>query len=96
MALMIQKSLNQSQLARMTNVAQSTISGYMKGNRLPGADELARLSTALGVSMDYLWGTTEQKPENNALQQENMKLRAELNHAVEVMENAIKQIKKDH
>lgn len=44
--------------------------------------------------MDYLWGITDQKPENNALQQENMKLRAELNHAVEVMENAIKQLKK--
>ena len=79
----------------MPNVAQITISGYLKGNRLPGADELARLSTALGVTMDYLWGKTDKKPSNNALSEENMKLRAELNRALNIMQDTVRKLEKE-
>lgn len=52
------KSLKQSDLAYMSNIAQGTISEYLnpEKGRTPGAAELARLAQALGVSMGWLWG----------------------------------------
>ena len=52
------KSLNQSDLAYMSNIAQGTISEYLnpEKGRTPGAAELGRMAQALGVSMGWLWG----------------------------------------
>ena len=50
------ESLNYSQhdLARVTGISQQQISSYEKGQRLPSAPALIKLSDALHVSTDYI------------------------------------------
>lgn len=51
----IQESdMTQHKLARATGLTDVTISRYTNGTRLPGADELLKLSNALSVSVDDL------------------------------------------
>lgn len=53
----IQESdMTQHKLARATGLTDVTISRYTNGTRLPGADELLKLSNALSVSVDDLIG----------------------------------------
>lgn len=53
--------LSQNELGRMTKISQATISSYLKGRTAPKSGELSRLADFAGVSMDYLWGKTDQK-----------------------------------
>lgn len=57
--LMKKIGLSQNELGRMTNISQATISSYMKGRTAPKSGELSRLADFFGVSMDYLWGRSE-------------------------------------
>jgi len=50
---------NQTSLAAKVNMKRQTIGYYMSGQSQPNADGLAALSRALGVSADWLLGTTE-------------------------------------
>ena len=61
--LMKQKAFNQSSLASVAKISQTSISAYLRGKRNPGAEELGALAQALNVSMDWLWGSVED-PEN--------------------------------
>lgn len=47
--------LTQAELAAKTNTTQAQINNYENGKRIPRADTLMRLSSALGVSADLLW-----------------------------------------
>ena len=58
-ALMKKTGLSQNELGRMTNISQATISSYLKGRTAPKSGELSRLADFFGVSMDYLWGRSE-------------------------------------
>lgn len=44
----------QKDVAELAAVKTSAISNYLAGERMPGAEQLYRLSRALGVSMEYL------------------------------------------
>ena len=48
--------MTQHKLARTTGLTDVTISRYTNGTRLPGADELLKISNALSVSVDDLIG----------------------------------------
>lgn len=50
------KRLNQSALACITKIHQTSISEYVNGKSIPSAAALALIADALGLSMDYLWG----------------------------------------
>jgi transcriptional regulator with XRE-family HTH domain len=64
---MVEKSFNQSSLARQIHVDRSTISQLLAGGstRLPNAQVVGECATALGVSADWLLGLTE-RPESTA------------------------------
>ena len=50
------RQLTQRQLAILTGTTEQSISRYIKGKRIPGADMLYRMCKALDVSADYLLG----------------------------------------
>ena len=66
-AAMVEKSFNQSSLARAIHVDRSTVSQLLVagGTRLPNAQVVGECATALGVSADWLLGLTE-RPERTA------------------------------
>ena len=57
LSLMADREMNQITLANLSGVNQSGISKYVRGDSTPRAGELARMAMALGVTMDYLWGS---------------------------------------
>lgn len=51
------RGLSSTQLHDKTGIAQSSLTRYEKGNRIPGAIELRKLCVALDISPNYLlWG----------------------------------------
>ncbi|MGR3342154.1 MAG: helix-turn-helix domain-containing protein [Paracoccaceae bacterium] len=64
---MVEKSFNQSSLAREIHVDRSTVSQLLVagGTRLPNAQVVGECATALGVSADWLLGLTA-RPERTA------------------------------
>lgn len=56
---MAARGITQPQLARRCNLAQATVCNYMVGKRLPNAVGMVRLTRELGVSADWLLGTTD-------------------------------------
>jgi transcriptional regulator with XRE-family HTH domain len=56
------RMLNQTAVARMIGVPQTTISGYELGTRIPDALQLLRLARTLGTSVGFLVGE-EQDPD---------------------------------
>lgn len=48
------RGLSQSRLARLADVATSTVNRIERGERIPRVDVLARLAAELGVSVDDL------------------------------------------
>lgn len=57
----LSRRLSQSELARISEVPQSTISSYEKGRQYT-PDNLVKLAKALKVTSDYLLGLVD-KPE---------------------------------
>lgn len=49
-----QKQMKQRELGKLAGLSTVAISRYLSGERRPGADELYRISTILGVSMEWL------------------------------------------
>lgn len=54
-----ERGLNQEQLAKMAGTTQQNISRYENGTRDPKANTLAKMAQALGVSISYLLGITD-------------------------------------
>jgi len=54
--LMVQRQINQADLARLTGEPIMTISRVCRGQNVPRATVLARLAEALDVSIDRLLG----------------------------------------
>jgi len=48
----------QRDVARLLNVAESTVSQWVSGKRLPDLPTTAKLASILNVSVDYLMGRT--------------------------------------
>lgn len=49
------RGLKQNEAARMAGVTPSSITHWLRGQRQPGAEELAKLASSLGMSMDSLF-----------------------------------------
>ena len=55
--IMIEKSLNQVQLANLIGVKQSQVSEWLKGKSKPGYDNLRAICENLNISGDRILGT---------------------------------------
>ena len=60
-SIMIEKGLNQKTLSNMVGVTESAISYYLAGIRSPKGAILLNIANALGVSVDYLKGKTNER-----------------------------------
>ena len=61
-ALREDADLNQTQIAKMFNVGQKTVSNWESGRNEPPYDILIKYSLYFDVSIDYILGVTD-KPE---------------------------------
>ena len=61
--LMKQRHLSQRDLAGMAGVTEAAMSRYLAGERLPRADKIANMATALGATSDVLLGRSESEEE---------------------------------
>ena len=52
--IMQKRQMTQSSLAEEAHTSQSNISRYMRGDGMPRAEELYRISKCLGVTMEWL------------------------------------------
>ena len=55
--LRMQRGMSQADLARILDVARTTVSSYENGSRNPDRETLVRIATCFQVSLDYLLGT---------------------------------------
>lgn len=59
---LIEKShYSRSQIAQMCGTTEASLSRYINGERMPKAEILANLATALGTTSDYLLGKNDGK-----------------------------------
>ena len=56
LGLMKQQGRTQKQVAELVDVTEATMSRYVRGERMPSADVLADIATALHTTTDYLLG----------------------------------------
>lgn len=59
-ALLEARGLSQKELAQKTNLTESAVSHYMKGDREPKGAILLNIANALETSTDYLSGRTDE------------------------------------
>ncbi len=57
--LIRRQKLTQKDLAAKAGVTESAMSYYVKGERTPRSDVLARIAASLDTTADYLLGTTD-------------------------------------
>ena len=62
-----QKSLSQTDLAKLVGCSREIISKYEKDNVVPSVDIAKKISEALEVSLDYLVGNSEIVVDKNTL-----------------------------
>ena len=63
--LLQKHNMSQKELAEKANVTEAAISKYIKSGRTPRADILGKISSALGVTTDYLLGNENSKNETS-------------------------------
>lgn len=52
--LLVQRGMTQKELAKVSNVTESAISHYIKGDRVPRGVNLRKIADALHTTVDYL------------------------------------------
>ena len=57
--LISKKGISQKQLAKISGLTESTISHYVRGERIPGGVNLIKIAKALDTTTDYLLGNEE-------------------------------------
>lgn len=87
--LRTENNLTQLEFAKILNIANSTLSQYEAGNRVPSDDIKKKIADFFNVSMDYLLGRTDiRKPEQNILTNKDEKdIAKELNEIMEKLKN---------
>lgn len=55
---------NQSEFARLTGITQQAISNYVNGTAIPDPEELLKISTAGGRSINWILGQDEPPPDH--------------------------------
>lgn len=58
--LLSKRNMTQKELSKITEITESAISHYVKGDRVPRGVNLIKISKALGVTTDYLLDATEE------------------------------------
>lgn len=57
--------LTQLEFAQILNISNSALSQYENGGRIPSDEIKTKIADYFGVSLDYLYGRTNQKQTNN-------------------------------
>ncbi len=57
--LLSERGMSQKALANATNLTEGAISHYLKGDRIPRGAILLNIANALGSTMEYLSGKTD-------------------------------------
>lgn len=57
--LMDQKKLTAAEISRRSGIDRSTLCHYLRGDYLPKYDKIEKIAGALGVSVSYLTGMSE-------------------------------------
>lgn len=65
-ALLQEHGYSQREIAQKTNLTEGAISHYLKGDREPKGAILLNIANALGTSVDYLKGATDEAKPHNA------------------------------
>ncbi len=58
--LLKERGVSQKELAELVGVTEASISRYMNSDRIPKAEIIANIATALQTTSDYLLGTEEE------------------------------------
>lgn len=58
-SIMRDKNIKAAELSRRTGIDRSNISHYLRGDYVPKADKVEKLAAALGVSVSYLAGFSD-------------------------------------
>lgn len=70
-ALLKERNMTQREVANVTNLTESAVSHYMKGDREPKGAILLNIANALGTTTDYLSGRTNEVKSENAYNEVN-------------------------
>lgn len=57
--LLSRRNMNQKELSMATGITESSISHYVKGDRIPRGVNLLKIAKALNTSTDYLLGNED-------------------------------------
>ena len=66
--LLSEQNMTQKELAQLTGMTESTISHYMKGDRVPRGVNLVKIAKALGTTTDYLLEIEENANEGDSFE----------------------------
>ena len=66
--LLSERNMTQKELAQLTGMTESTISHYMKGDRVPRGVNLVKIAKALGTTTDYLLEAEENANEGDSFE----------------------------
>lgn len=67
-----EKGLNQIEFAKILNIANSTLSQYEAGNRVPSDDIKLKIAEYFDVSLDYLAGLSDDKTKSKEYTEEEI------------------------
>ena len=66
-----ENKLNQINFAKHLNIANTTLSQYESGHRIPSDEIKIKIADYFGVSLDWLMGQTEKRTPGNMISNEN-------------------------
>jgi len=69
----LSQGLSQVELSRRAKISPAALSQIEKGTRVPSTPVLYRISNALGVTLDFLVGSTDSSELNDLLQNEEVR-----------------------
>ena len=55
------REISQREFARQLNIAPTTLNGYIRNTRQPDFELVKKIADKLGVSVDYLFGTEDNR-----------------------------------
>lgn len=87
--LRTENNLTQLEFAKILNIANSTLSQYEAGNRVPSDDIKKKIADFFNVSMDYLLGRTDIRNEtiNKLTQKDEKDIQKELDALMRKLES---------
>ncbi|MBQ3144724.1 MAG: helix-turn-helix transcriptional regulator [Akkermansia sp.] len=93
------KGFTQKALSAVSGIRQVSISEYLNAKTIPNAESLCSLASALGVSMDWLWGLDSGEkgslaPTTNTPTARETLLESKLRMATSALESILKELKK--